>query len=207
MVRWSWGRKSLTALQTSDLVKQRYSTRFNNVPSDFDPTAPPVPSIPSLPAQYAPTDDRGRGPSPGRGPGLAVDQRALRDPNFKPEQYVAGILSEASEEDIEEFQATLRKMKIRTSTDLQQNVYQNRAQFIKISKEAEKLKGEMRALRNLMSELKTNTTALRAASSQGPLSSSTAFDQGFPSALSKRDKRSSVADRTALWNSQLHVCF
>ncbi|KAM3065780.1 exocyst complex component exo84 [Clarireedia jacksonii] len=191
--------------KTSDLVKQRYSTRFNNVPSDFDPTAPPVPSVPSLPAQYAPTDDHGRGPSPGRGSGLAVDQRVLRDPNLKPEQYVAGILSDASEQDIEEFQASLWKMKNRTSTDLQQNVYQNRAQFIKISKEAEKLKGEMRALRNLMSELKTNTTALRAASSQGPSSSSTEFDQGFSPTLSKRDKRSSVADRTALWNSQLQA--
>jgi hypothetical protein len=204
-VRCSLGGLSLTVLQTSDLVKQRYSTRFNNVPSDFDVTAPPVPNVPSLPTQYAPADDRGRGPSPGRGPGLALDPRVLRDPNLNPEQYVAGLLSDASEQDIEEFQASLRKMKTRTSTDLQQNVYQNRAQFIKISKEAEKLKGEMRALRNLMSELKTNTTALRAASSQGPSNSSTDFDQGFSPALSKRDKRSSVADRTALWNSQLQV--
>jgi len=66
------------------------------------------------------------------------------------------------------------------------------------------LKGEMRALRNLMSELKTNTTALRTASSQGPAVSDD-FDTGFPSTLSKRDKRSSVADRTAMWNSQLQV--
>lgn len=95
-------------------------------------------------------------------------------------------------------------MQYRTSTDLQQNIYQNRSQFIKISKEAEKLKGEMRALRNLMSELKTNTTALRTASSQGP-SVPNGFDTGFPSTLSKRDKRSSVADRTAMWNSQLQV--
>jgi len=95
-------------------------------------------------------------------------------------------------------------MRNRTSTDLQQNVYQNRTQFIKISKEAEKLKGEMRALRNLMSELKSNTTALRPASSlAGP--EPTGFDENFPSTLSKRDKRSSVADRTAMWNSQLQV--
>jgi exocyst complex component 8 len=95
-------------------------------------------------------------------------------------------------------------MRNRTSTDLQQNVYQNRTQFIKISKEAEKLKGEMRALRNLMSELKANTMALRSASSlAGP--ESTGFGESFPPALSKRDKRSSVADRTAMWNSQLQV--
>lgn len=90
-------------------------------------------------------------------------------------------------------------MRNRTSTDLQQNVYQNRTQFIKISKEAEKLKGEMRALRNLMSELKTNTMGLRTASSANEPD----FDESFPQTLSKRDKRSSVADRTALWNSQL----
>lgn len=81
-------------------------------------------------------------------------------------------------------------MQSRTSVDLQQNVYQNRSQFIKISKEAEKLKGEMRLLGNLMSELKSNTTALRTAVI-------------LPSTL--RDKRSSVADRTALWNSQLQA--
>ncbi|KAK6600194.1 hypothetical protein H4I96_07520 [Botrytis cinerea] len=189
--------------KTSDLVKRRYSTRFNNLPSDFDPSAPPLPSVPNLPAQYAPANDRSRGPSPARGPGLVVDQRALRDPNLRPDVYVAGLLSDASEQDIEDYQTNLRKMKNRTSTDLQQNVYQNRTQFIKISKEAEKLKGEMRALRNLMAELKTNTTALRTTSSQGP-SSSTDFD-GFPPTLSKRDKRSSVADRTAMWNSQLQA--
>lgn len=135
---------------------------------------------------------------------MAVDVKALRDPNLRPEQYIAGLLSDASEQDIDEYQQALQKLRNRASTDLQQNVYQNRSQFIKISKEAEKLKGEMRALKNLMSDLKTNTTALRAASSQGP-APSTDFDSGFPSTLSKRDKRSSVADRTAMWNSQLQV--
>jgi soluble cytochrome b562 len=106
--------------------------------------------------------------------------------------------------DIDDYQQALQKLRNRASTDLQQNVYQSRAQFIKISKEAEKLKGEMRALRNLMSDLKTNTTALRTSSSQGP-SVTDGFNQGFPSTLSKRDKRSSVADRTAMWNSQLQV--
>ena len=131
-----------------------------------------------------------------------MDLKALRDPNLRKEQYIAGLLSDASEQDIDEYQQGLKKLRNRASTDLQQSVYQNRTQFVKISKEAERLKEEMRALRNLMSELKTSTTALRTTSSQGP---STGFNQGFPSTLSKRDKRSSVADRTAMWNSQLQV--
>jgi len=113
-------------------------------------------------------------------------------------------LNNASEQDIDDYQQALRKMRNRTSTDLQKNVYQNRTQFIKISKEAEKLKGEMRVLRNLMSELKSNTTALRSASSSSP-AESTGFGESFSSSLSKRDRRSSVADRTALWNSQLQA--
>lgn len=186
-------------------MKRRYSTRFNNLPSDFDPSAPPLPSVPNLPAHYVPAKDSGRGPSPSRGPGLVVNPDVLRDPNLRPNSYVQKLLTDASEQDIEDYQANLKKMRNRTSSDLQQNVYQNRTQFIKISKEAEKLKGEMRALRNLMAELKTNTTALRTNSSQDPSSSSADFD-GFPPTLSKRDKRSSVADRTAMWNSQLQVC-
>lgn len=186
------------------MVKRRYSTRFNNLPTDYNAAPPPVPSMPSIPSQFAPPNDRARGPSPGRGPGLTVDVKALRDPNLRPEQYIASLLSNATEQDIDDYQQALQKLRNRASTDLQQNVYQNRTQFIKISKEAEKLKGEMRALKNLMSDLKTNTTALRAASSQGPAASND-FDPGFPSTLSKRDKRSSVADRTAMWNSQLQV--
>ena len=113
-------------------------------------------------------------------------------------------MGDASEQDIDDYQQALKKMRNRTSTDLQQNVYQNRTQFIKISKEAEKLKGEMRALRNLMSELKSNTTALRSASSSATADAS-GFNGSLNTVLSKRDKRSSVADRTALWNSQLQA--
>ena len=190
-----------------------------------------MPAVPSLPRQYAASEDKGRGPSPARGPGLTVDINALRDPSLRPEQCqsitpplvsffvvfsslildllltsadVAGILSDASEQDINEYQQTLMKMRNRTLTDLQQNVYQNRTQFIKISKEAEKLKGEMGALRNLMSELKSNTTALRSASSQAGAEPN-GYDNSFTYTLSKKDKRSSVADRSAMWNSQLQV--
>jgi hypothetical protein len=126
------------------------------------------------------------------------------NPNLRPDQYVTGLLTDASEQDIGTYQAELQKMRNRASTNLQANVYQNRTQFIKISKEAEKLKGEMRALRNLMAELKTNTTSLRTSAQEG-FDGSAGFDAGIPSTLSKRDKRSSVADRTAMWNSQLQV--
>jgi len=132
-----------------------------------------------------------------------VDLRALRDPSLAADQYVATILSEATEDEIRDYEEALRKLKSRASTDLQQNVYQNRTQFIKISKEAEKLKAEMRSLRNLITELKTNTTALRAASANREPALSGEFSTG----LSKRDKRSSVADRTALWNSQMQALY
>lgn len=140
------------------------------------------------------------------GPGVAptLDVKALRDPNLTPDQYVASVLSDATDEQIREFEDSLRKLKARAATDLQQNLLQNRTQFIKISKEAEKLKTEMRALRNLMSELKTNTTALRAASNRGD---QVASHEDIPTGLSKRDKRSSVADRSALWNSQMQALY
>lgn len=163
-----------------------------------------MPVMPTLPNQFAPPQDRGRGPSPGRGQGLVVDLKRLRDPKLQPDLYVTDILTNATEQDIDEYQQSLQKIRNRASTDLQQNVYQNRTQFIKISKEAEKLKGEMRALKNLMSELKTNTTALRTNSAQPATGD---LDSSFPSTLSKRDKRSSVADRTALWNSQLQALY
>jgi hypothetical protein len=77
----------LTSLsQASDLVKRRYSTRFTNLPSDFDATAPPVPSIPSVPKQYAASNSQGRGASPAKSAGLNVDINALRDPRLQPEQ-------------------------------------------------------------------------------------------------------------------------
>jgi len=120
-----------------------------------------------------------------------------------PDQYVSNILSDATEDEIRDYEESLRKLKSRAATDLQQNVYQNRTQFIKISKEAEKLKGEMRALKNLMSELKANTTALRSVSNNSADVGSLGGE--FSMGLSKRDKRSSVADRTALWNSQMQA--
>lgn len=132
--------------------------------------------------------------------------KILRDPKLVADQYVSQILSDATEDEIREYEDTLRKLKSRASSDLQANVYQNRTQFIKISKEAEKLKAEMRSLKNLMSELKTNTTALRTSSSLNNPDSAD-LGPGFSPTLSKRDRRSSVADRTALWNSQMQALY
>ncbi|KAK1750974.1 hypothetical protein QBC47DRAFT_425901 [Echria macrotheca] len=194
-----------SSAKTSDLVKRRYSTRFNNLPKNFDPTAEPMPSLQNIDryeSQNRPPP-RSRGGSSG-GAAPQVDVRALRDPKLSAEQYVAEVLSDATEDQIREYEESLRGLKARAESDLQQNVYQNRTQFIKISKEAEKLKGEMRTLRNLMAELKTNTTALRSSSTGAE---SSGMNGEFSMGLSKRDKRSSVADRTALWSSQMQALY
>ncbi|KAI9902619.1 hypothetical protein N3K66_001971 [Trichothecium roseum] len=186
--------------KTSDLVKRRYSTRFNQ---DFDPNAGPVPAVPSL-EKYEAEKNRIAPRIAGAAPTL--DIKALRDPNLNADQYVAQVLGDATEEQIREYEDSLRNLKGRAAADLQQNLMQNRTQFIKISKEAEKLKSEMRALRNLMSELKTNTTALRAASMKSE-NSANLTGGDMSTGLSKRDKRSSVADRSALWNSQMQALY
>lgn len=150
-------------------------------------------------------EQKDRRPPPSRG-GAApvVDIKALRDPSLIPDQYVAAVLGDATDGQIREFEDSLKKLKIRAGADLQQNLLQNRMQFIKISKEAEKLKDEMRTLRNLMSDLKTNTTALRSATAKNDEPTTI---PGQTATLSKRDKRSSVADRSALWNSQMQALY
>ena len=183
-------------------MKRRYSTRFNTLPTDFDPTAPPIPTIPSLPAQYNSLSDRRQGISSGKGPSIMIDDYMLQDPSLQAEQYVTELLTEATEQDIDAFHAALGNRKLIISKNLQRSIYTSRAQFIKISKEAEKLKGEMRALRNLMSELKTNTTSLRLSSSQ---LNGDGLHNGGPPTLSKVDRRSSVADRSVLRNVGLQV--
>lgn len=197
--------------KTSDYVKRRYSTRYN-VPENFDVTsAPPIPAMPAMDnyepfRKQAPVTEppRARGGAFGGG-APTVNARDLWDPRFRAEEYVNRTLENATEDEIREFEEQLQSLEARAAADLQQNVYQNRTHFIKISKEAETLKGQMRALKNLMSELKTNTTVLRSASSRGGGDSSGLNGDSFSTGLSKRDKRSSVADRSALWNSQLQV--
>ncbi|KAL5338278.1 Cullin repeat-like-containing domain protein [Aspergillus crustosus] len=182
---------------TSDLVKRRYSTRFNQIP-DLD-GAPPVPSVPQIPSGYAglrPPQASRRPSTESSGP-PGVDLNALRDPSLPVDRYVAKLLANASEDDIRQYQQSLKKVKNRTSTDLQQNVYQNRTQFIRISQEADKLKGEMRTLRSLMADL---TTALgQTAIGDAPNPMSPTADER----MSKRSNRSSVANLESMWNVQL----
>ncbi|KAL4988082.1 exocyst complex component exo84 [Aspergillus falconensis] len=183
---------------TSDLVKRRYSTRFNQVPDDG---APPVPNVPQVPSAYAglgpPQSNRKPSAEPSGPP--EVDLTALRDPSLPVDRYVTNLLANASEDDIREYQQTLKKVKNRTSTDLQQNVYQNRTQFIRISQEADKLKGEMKTLRSLMAEL---TTALgQTAIGDAPNPMSPTMDER----TSKRSNRSSVANLESMWNVQLQT--
>ena len=192
---------------TADLVKRRYSTRFVNPPDFNTANAPPIPSMPSMPNGYgsAPITDR---PSTANRSGsshkISVDINALKDPNLQVEKYTTNLLTDASDQELRDYQASLRKLKNRASADLQQNVYQNRTQFIKISKEAEKLKGEMRTLRGLMSEL---TTSISQASitAGAPEPARAPLDEGARSRARKQANRSSVANLEAMWNVQLHA--
>ncbi|OJI96633.1 hypothetical protein ASPVEDRAFT_120766 [Aspergillus versicolor CBS 583.65] len=184
---------------TSDLVKRRYSTRFNQTP-DFD-GVPPVPSVPQVPSAYTglkPPQSSRKPSTESSGP-PEVDLNVLRDPSLPVDRYVTSLLANASEDDIRQYQQSLKKIKNRTSTDLQQNVYQNRTQFIRISQEADKLKGEMKTLRSLMAEL---TTALgQTAIGDGPNPMSPTTDER----ISKRSNRSSVANLESMWNVQLQT--
>jgi hypothetical protein len=181
--------------RTADLVKRRYSTRFANYPQD----AERAPSVPNIPQHLAAQSRSNRSPERRAAPGepIRVDVNALRDPDLQPDQYVSILLQDASEADIHAYQQELRKLKNRTSTDLQHNVYQNRTQFIHISNEADKLKSEMHTLRALMSEL---TGVLSHATSAGSRQEDQTVQQNR-----KRQNRSSVANLEALWSTHLQA--
>ncbi|EGD95675.1 exocyst complex component exo84 [Trichophyton tonsurans CBS 112818] len=180
---------------TSDFVKRRYSAKFNTLPG-IDSEAPPVPSLPSAPIDHFASEREAT--SAGGAQPIRVDANALRNPNLPIESYVTGLLEHASEQDIRDYQSDLRKLKSKTSSDLQQSVYQNRTQFIKISKEAEKLREEMSTLRGLMSEL---TTTLGQANATNGANGS---QPGFDDAPTRRHAhRSSIANLESMWNIQL----
>ncbi|KAK5165392.1 exocyst complex component exo84 [Saxophila tyrrhenica] len=200
-------RGRLNRENTSDLVKRRYSTRFTGGQALQFQDGGAAPPMPTMPAQYAassreegrsPSRD-GRSPEPGVGR-LKVDTRALKDPNLQAEKYVQSVLADATESDVYAYQNDLQNLKQHASTDLQHNVYQNRTQFIKISKEADKLKSEMRTLRTLMGEL---TGALGQATSAGGAE----LQNGSSLSLAerKRANRSSVANLEAMWSTHLQV--
>ena len=77
-------------------------------------------------------------------------------------------------------------------------MYQNRTQFIKISKEAEKLKGEMRTLRQLMSDLTSTLEQTASASASGA---------NNDVASSRRANRSSIGDLNQLRAGQLQQLY
>jgi hypothetical protein len=69
---------------TADLIQRRYSTRFANLPPDFNALAPSLPSVPKVPNQFAVQPPSRDGlPS---GPRVKVDVKALSNPNLKPDQ-------------------------------------------------------------------------------------------------------------------------
>lgn len=183
--------------KTADLVKRRYSQKVMQLPSDFPGSGAPMPDLPQIPSQFrdkSQTRD-GRPDKSVDGRGVKLDMRALRDPNLQADQYVASMLADASEEDIRRYQDELRKAKHRTSVDLQSNVYQNRTQFIKISKEAEKLKGEMRTLRQLMSDLTSTLEQTASATNNGDTVSA------------RRANRSSIGDLNQIRAGQLQQLY
>ena len=186
---------------TSDLVKRRYSTRFTNLPDFSNANAPPVPKIPTLPPQFAQSDSR---PSTGRqAQKIPIDIKLLKENNLSVEKYASDFLADASDQELREYQTSLQNLKNRASVDLQHNVYQNRTQFIKISKEAERLKGEMRTLRGLMTEI--SVLLDRASISAGVPEPRAALDEGARARARKQANRSSVANLEAMWNTQLQA--
>jgi len=79
--------KNQHSAATSDLVKRRYSTRFNQLP-DFT-NAPPVPTLPGQPGapkRWSRPRSAGRPGTSESAQPIRVDIGALRDPSLQPEQ-------------------------------------------------------------------------------------------------------------------------
>ena len=89
----------------------------------------------------------------------------------------------------------LLELRKRSETDLRRSVFQERHRYIRIGKEAEKLKTEMKTLQGLMSEL---TETIGRANAAAGINPNTSFAQ-------KRANRSSVANLEAMWNSHLQA--
>ncbi len=111
------------------------------------------------------------------------------------------VLAEATDQQLRDYQISLRKLKNRASTDLQQNVYQNRTQFLKISKDAEKLNDDMRILRSQLAEVSSLVSSLM---SKANIPESRPAPDDVATRSRKQANRSSVANLEAMWNVQLH---
>lgn len=73
---------------TSDLVKRRYSTRFNQLPDFSNADAPPMPNLP-VPQQKR----RSRTPSPTKQK-VTVDVTALKDPRLQADKCKTSVLKQ-----------------------------------------------------------------------------------------------------------------
>ncbi|KAL8644523.1 MAG: hypothetical protein Q9210_007211 [Variospora velana] len=189
-------RPSRPGEKTADLIKRRYSTRFTQLPDFNQADAPPLPN-----GRFQTENPKLNLPVPGPSHSVNVDVAALKDPKLDPESYSTTVLADASDQQLREYQTSLRKLKNRASTDLQQNVFQNRSQFIKISKDAEKLNNEMRTLRSQLAEVSTSVSNLMLRANI-PESRPTQDDMATRSR--KQANRSSRADLQNMWNVQLH---
>ncbi|KAI9745694.1 MAG: exocyst complex component exo84 [Claussenomyces sp. TS43310] len=185
----------------SDLIKRRYSTRFTNLPSDFDATVPPIPSVPALPTNFDHAGPKDMKPLPVRGAALPIDSNVMRlmDPRVDVESLVNDVLGDASELDISLFTNRLNMLKDTVSLDIQRETSQNKDKFIAIGKEAKSIKGELSNLGNLLSELKVNITA--SSSTDKPAG----LDDSSSSNISKRDKLRSDQDDDTAWAAQLET--
>lgn len=67
---------------TANMVKKRYSIRYNQTPDVNGQNAPPVPGVPSIPQSFAKPPGSRDGPSQTGG----IDKRILRDPNLQADQ-------------------------------------------------------------------------------------------------------------------------
>ncbi|KAJ6258743.1 hypothetical protein Dda_6795 [Drechslerella dactyloides] len=217
--------------RVADLLKRRQSARIISAPMPVGSAIPNVPTIPEIPQEYTPK----LGPIGGRTPdgdrsrpttsssrktalqdskGIPVNTEDYRAEGFNAAEYISSILRDATEDEVRQYQADLRRTRKRTSADLQTNVYVNRIQFISISKEIGNVKDEMRTLRNLLAELDLTTQTLNSASDNELLSpiaaEASVMDSllgGSSSANAKKNRRNrnSVADLTQMWATHLKL--
>ncbi|KAF3904535.1 hypothetical protein ABW21_db0201219 [Orbilia brochopaga] len=216
--------------RVADLLKRRQSARIISAPMPVGSAIPNVPTIPEIPQEYTPKlgPIGGRTPDGDRsrpttsssrktalqdGKGIPVNVDDYRAEGFNAAEYISSILRDATEDEVRQYQADLRRTRKRTSADLQTNVYVNRIQFISISKEIGNVKDEMRTLRNLLAELDLTTQTLNSAADSELLSpvaaEASAMDTllGGSSGNAKKNRRNrnSVADLTQMWATHLKL--
>jgi len=78
-------RDRLGQSETSDIVKRRYSTRYNQLP-DFSAGAPPIPGLPGQLKRFSRGGSPTRPTTAGSGRAVRVNINALSDPNLQPDR-------------------------------------------------------------------------------------------------------------------------